>query len=199
MIEPTRTRLVSGILVKAQRLCPRRGICRPMRPRFRTTRLALLVLVAVFGCAGKTINNLGSIRGFTDIRADGILVSISLMTDTGDRLAWDTNLITPAGSGVLDPRELDTRIQVFSTLDGQRNNQIFAGRLKSLNWNFQGDTRFGGPTFRSLIGLVPHNLLALDATADSALGELEVTLITPRQGKFHTTVYDAQVYPAAFF
>ncbi|MBT3269172.1 hypothetical protein HN371_18655 [Candidatus Poribacteria bacterium] len=170
-----------------------------MRPRSRNNRLALLVLVVFLGCAGKTINNLGGIRGTTDIRADGVIVNISLRTDTGERLVWDTNLVTPAGGGVLDPRELDTRIQVFSTLNGQRNEQIFAGRLKSLNWNFQGDTRFGGPTFRSLIGLVPHNLLALDAAADSALGELEVTLITPRQGEFHTTVYDAQVYPAAFF
>lgn len=171
-----------------------------MTPRFRGARRALLLTLALLlGCAGKTISNLGGIRGGTQIRADGILVNIHLVTDAGDRLTWDTSIVTPAGGGVLDPRELDTRIKVWSTLNGQRHNEIYSGRLKSLNWDFQGDARYGGLNFRSMIGLVPHRLITLDPTADSALGELDITLITPNQGEFDTTVYDAQVYPAAFF
>ncbi|MEO2004030.1 MAG: hypothetical protein ABGY41_08005 [Candidatus Poribacteria bacterium] len=171
-----------------------------MRPRTCGVRRALLLTLALFlGCTGKTISNLGGIRGRTQIRADGIVVQINLMTDEGDRLVWDTSLVTPAGGGVLDPREMDTRITVWSTLNGQRHNEIYKGRLKSLNWDLQGDARFGGLNFRNMVGLVPHRLITLDPTADSALGELDITLITPRQGEFEAIVYDAQVYPAAFF
>ena len=100
---------------------------------------------------------------------------------------------------MLDPLELDTHVKVYSTLNGQRHNEVYSGRLKRLNWDTQGDARHGGLTFRSLFGLVSAVLIKTDFTADSPLGELDVTLFTPKQGEFHTTIYDAQIYPAAFF
>ena len=171
-----------------------------MRLPFLRKRRALLLLAAVvLGCGGKTIANLGGIRGTTDFRADGIIVNMALLTDTGERLSWDSSIISPVGSGVLDPLELDTHVKVYSTLNGQRHNEVYSGRLKRLNWDTQGNARYGGLTYRSLFGLVSSLLLKADPTTDSPLGELEVTLITPNQGEFHTTIYDAQIYPAAFF
>jgi hypothetical protein len=172
-----------------------------MRLPFLSKRRALLLLLAVVavGCGGKTIANLGGIRGTTDFRVDGIIVNMALLTDTGDRLTWDASIISPVGGGVLDPLELDTHVKVYSTLNGQRHNEVYSGRLKRLNWDTQGNARYGGLTFRSLFGLVSIFLIKADPTADSPLGELEVTLITPKQGEFHTTIYDAQIYPASFF
>lgn len=144
------------------------------------------------GCEGKRISDLGAISGYTEFRADGVYLRLNLLTAEGSHLVWTSDNFS--GGGVLHESELDTRVQVYSLKDGQRNKKVFSGRLRSLRWNA---ARIN--SFRALVGVVPSSLTEFDPEADGPTGEIDATLITPNQGEFETTVYGAQIYPASLF
>ena len=161
-------------------------------------RSALLALLAfavcglLSGCEGKRISDLGAISGHAEFRVDGVYLRLNLLTASGAHLTWTSDNFS--GGGVLHESELDTRVQVYSLKDGQRNEKVFTGRLRSLRWNA---ARLN--SFRSLVGIVPSALTEFDPEADGPTGEIDVILITPNQGQFEATVYDAQIYPASLF
>ena len=144
------------------------------------------------GCGGKRISDLGGITGAADYRAAGIQVRLHLLTSAGSPMLWNPNNFT--GGGVLSETELDTRVRVYSLRNGLRGEEVFAGRLRSLQWNAAHLN-----SYRNLLGVVPSSLIALDEEADGPVGELDVTLITPNQGEFETTIHEAQIYPASLF
>lgn len=160
----------------------------------RTALLALAFAASALlsGCEGKRIAELGGISGHAEFRADGVYLRLNLLTSSGAHLLWTSDNFS--GGGVLHESELDTRIQVYSLKDGQRNETVFSGRLRSLRWNAARVN-----SFRSLVGVIPSALTELDPEADGPTGEIDATLITPNQGEFETTVYDAQIYPASLF
>lgn len=163
-----------------------------MRRSVFWTLLAFAVCGLLLGCGGKRISDLGGISGHAEFRADGVYLRMNLLTADGAHLTWTSSNFS--GGGVLHESELDTRVQVYSLKDGLRNEKVFSGRLRSLRWNA---ARLN--SFRSLIGLIPFALTELDPEADGPTGEIDVILITPNQGQFETTVYDAQIYPASLF
>ncbi len=154
--------------------------------------LAAAASMLLSGCEGKRISDLGGISGHAEFRAEGVYLRLNLLTSSGAHLLWTSDNFS--GGGVLHESELDTRIQVYSLKDGQRNETVFSGRLRSLRWNAARVN-----SFRSLIGVIPSTLTELDPEADGPTGEIDATLITPNQGEFETTVYDAQIYPASLF
>ena len=161
----------------------------------RTALLAALAVAAsalLSGCEGKRIAELGGISGHAEFRADGVYLRLNLLTESGAHLLWTSDNFS--GGGVLSESELDTRVQAYSLKGGQRNAQVFKGRLRSLRWN--GAHLY---SYRALIGVVPSSLTEFDPEADGPIGEIDVKLITPNQGEFETTVYDAQIYPASLF
>ena len=153
----------------------------------------LFCLVVTWGCETKTIQNLADIEAEAHLRLTSLEVRLYLLTDTGERLRWESSLVGPVGD-VLPIEDLDTYVEVWSLRDGQRNKRVYAGRLRGLTWSIGQAT-----SHRSLVGDVPLYAYAVDPEADSALGEIDVTLTTPNQGDFSNTIFNVQIFSAGGF
>ena len=166
-----------------------------LRLRLGSAGLALVVgaLSLLAGCQSSVIQNLGAIEAQAAFRLNALDVQIDLLTDAGDRLLWDANITGPV-SDVLPVERLDTHLAIWSLRNGHRNTQVYSGRLRGLRWTTGFPT-----TYRSLKGDVPVNAYGVDTEADTPLGEIDVTLTTPKQGDFTTTVFDVQIFSAAYF
>jgi hypothetical protein len=156
--------------------------------------LAMVVLaLAMTGCDSKVIQNLDSIDAAADLHSDGIHVEIFLLADDGDRLYWEGSILTNAGAQVLPVSELDSRVEVWSLKNGQRHRRVFMGRLRALHWN-----AIIPNSYRSLLGVVPYDAIGGDSEADSTLGEIDITLMTPKQGNLKTTLVNVQIFPSGY-
>ncbi|GIX06815.1 MAG: hypothetical protein KatS3mg115_1218 [Candidatus Poribacteria bacterium] len=152
------------------------------------------MLGSLLGCEGKVIENLGAIDARAELRADGVWVEIFLLTEDGERLYWTSDLLSPHGAGVLAPEDLDTHVEIWSLRNGERNRKVYSGRLQGLHWN----TIYVN-AYRSLIGRVPSYAIERDPEADAPVGEMEIALITPRQGTFRVTLSNVPIYPPGRF
>ncbi|MBM3213931.1 hypothetical protein FJZ36_03330 [Candidatus Poribacteria bacterium] len=163
----------------------------------RLAAAALVVLAALafasIGCDSQTIQNLGGIEAAAQLYADGIRVEVFLTTDTGNRLYWESSILSSVGMSPLPSSELDTRVSVWSLKSGQRHKEIYLGRLRDLHWNIAYVD-----SYRSLLGIVPYHAINADQEADSVLGEMDIALVTPKQGVFRTTIGNVQVYPTGY-
>lgn len=155
----------------------------------RTFLLFSLFAAVWIGCEGKTIQNLGAIDARSQARVDGIYIEILLLTETGERLAWDDSL---TGGGILPIEDLDTRIEVWTYKDGHRHIAAYDGRLANMNWQ-AGSVN----SYRALVGRVPLFAMKSDPEADGPSGDIEITLVTPKQGEFRATLFNVQIYPVA--
>lgn len=156
------------------------------------TWIAILI-VALSGCESKVIQNLDAIDATADLHSDGIHVEIFLLADDGERLYWEGSILTPSRLDVLPASELDTRVEVWSLKNGQRHKRVFFGRLRALHWNALIPN-----SYRSLLGIVPYDAIEADPEADSVFGEMDITLITPKQGNLSTTLVNIQIFPAGY-
>jgi hypothetical protein len=154
--------------------------------------VGLLALV-LGGCETKTIQNLGAIDVGAQLSLEGLRVEIFLLTETGERLYWESGILGPTGERPLSPSEFDTKVELWSLRNGQRHVRVYAGRLGGLRWSVSG--AYG---YRSLVGLVPRYAIQDDPETDSLIGEMDVTLKTPKQGDFHQSAYDVPLYPAGY-
>lgn len=163
----------------------------------RTRWLPIVWLVGAVpllsACDSYVIQNLGAIDADAALRLDRLDVQIFLLTENGDRLQWDPSITGPL-SDVLPIDKLDTRIDIWSLKDGQRHLQVYSGRLRGLRWAAGYVT-----AYRSLTGDVPLYAYGIDTDADTPIGEIDVTLETPKQGDFTTTVFNVQIYSASYF
>ena len=164
------------------------------RRRFEVAVLVVLGLVGLVGCEGKVIQNLGAIDARVQLRLDGLHTEILLLTEDGDRLYWDTGILSPTSAGILPIEELDTHVELWSMRNGQRHRKVYSGRLQGLRWNLAYEG-----SYRSLLGRIPAYAIDRDPEAEGPTGEMELTLITPKQGEFSITLYDVPIYPATLF
>lgn len=149
--------------------------------------------MAVAGCDSKVIQNLDAIDATADLRSDGIHVEIFLLAHDGERLYWEGSILSPTRPDVLPVSELDTRVEVWSLKNGQRHKRVFLGRLRALHWNAMIPN-----SYRSLLGVIPYDAIAPDHEADSLFGEMDITLITPKQGNLSTTLVNVQIFPGGY-
>ncbi|MDA1190403.1 MAG: hypothetical protein O3A46_01825 [Candidatus Poribacteria bacterium] len=154
----------------------------------------LAALGLLFGCEGKKIQNLGDIEATVELHLTGIFMEIFLMTEDGDRLYWDTDISSPVGAGILPIEDLDTKVDVWSMKNGQRHEKVYSGRLFDFHWNV---ARIN--SFRSLLGEIPASRIKRDLEADGPQGEIDLIFVTPNQGNFTTTLFNAPIYPVTYF
>ncbi len=167
-----------------------------MKPNSPATTLMPFMLACVCvlsACESRTIQNLGDIEAQANLAFDGLEVRVFLLTETGDPLYWETSIVGPVAD-ILPVEELETHVSIWSLQNGQRHNEVYAGRLPSLRW------LAGAPYgHRMLIGRLPSHAYQFDTEADSPFGELDFTLTTPKQGDFQATVFNVQIFSASYF
>lgn len=153
--------------------------------------LSLIFLLMFTGCETGEIANLGAIEVKTKHYYHSyILVEITLKSSNGYSLLWQKSILNPQiGTSVISAEEFDTDIKIYSLSDDAENKKVYDGRLADLHWN-----RMTANTPRVLIGNVPKILIEDDPQRDTELGNIEVTLITPKQGSFTDKVEKVQIY-----
>jgi hypothetical protein len=153
----------------------------------------VVLAFALTACESKVIQNLDAIDATADLRSDGIHIEIFLLAEDGGRLYWEGSLLSRSGERIMPVSELDTRVEVWSLKNGQRHQRVFYGRLRGLHWN-----SIIPNAYRSLLGVIPYDAIQGDPEADSVFGELDITLITPKQGNLSTTLVNVQIFPAGY-
>jgi len=154
--------------------------------------LTLFILSLMFtGCNTGEVTNLGGIKVRTEYYFHSyILVEIILQSSKGYSLLWEESILNPqVGAGVVPEGDFETNVKIYSLLNGVENKKVYDGRLADLHWN-----RMIANTPRILIGKVPIILIEDDPQRDTELGNIEVTLITPKQGSFTDKDEKVKIY-----
>lgn len=153
--------------------------------------LFTLSLMLFTGCETGKIANLGGIEVRTKYYFRRyILVEIVLKSSKGYSLLWEESILNPqVGVSIIPEEEFETDVKIYSLSDNVENKKVYDGRLADLHWN-----RMIANTPRILIGKAPTILIEDDPQRNTELGNIEVTLITPKQGSFTDRVEKVRIY-----
>ena len=152
--------------------------------------LALVHLIAIFGCSSGEIQNFENIRIESDYRLGYLDIRVILLDRNRNALIWSESILTPrVGVNAISESKFITDATIYSMRQGAKSEKVYDGQLFDLRWG-----SLGRSNIRLLRSEIPRSLILEDPQRDTEMGIITVTVETDKQGPFSHTLENTRIY-----